>query len=128
MDELEDDTVALMRKRVYDMAGVLGKVEVWVRLPHAHPVQPRQCSSSAVAQFITKTSADDVRAAHGMVQVYWNGTKVPVKDFKAYCGLYLGPDPKVHGTSNFSTKVAWQLSASVCLPAHLQLVPMCVFL
>jgi hypothetical protein len=37
MDELEDDTVALMRKRVYDMAGVLGKVEVWIRLPHAHP-------------------------------------------------------------------------------------------
>jgi DNA topoisomerase II len=25
MDDLEDDTVALMRKRVYDLAGVLGK-------------------------------------------------------------------------------------------------------
>lgn len=25
MEELEDDTVALMRKRVYDLAGVLGK-------------------------------------------------------------------------------------------------------
>lgn len=25
MSELEDDTVALMRKRVYDLAGVLGK-------------------------------------------------------------------------------------------------------
>jgi DNA topoisomerase-2 len=25
MEELEEDTVALMRKRVYDMAGVLGK-------------------------------------------------------------------------------------------------------
>lgn len=30
-----------------------------------------------------------------MLQVHWNGTKVPIKDFKAYCGLYLGPDPKV---------------------------------
>lgn len=28
MAELEEDTVALMRKRVYDMAGVLNKVKV----------------------------------------------------------------------------------------------------
>lgn len=41
-----------------------------------------------------------------MVQVYWNGTKVPVKDFKAYCGLYLGPDPKVCRTSEEKIQVA----------------------
>jgi hypothetical protein len=41
-----------------------------------------------------------------MVQVYWNGTKVPIKDFKAYCGLYLGPDPKVCRTSEEKIQVA----------------------
>ncbi len=37
MEELEDDTVALMRKRVYDLAGVLGKgVKVGTLLVSRH--------------------------------------------------------------------------------------------
>jgi DNA topoisomerase-2 len=51
MEELEEDTVALMRKRVYDMAGILGKG----------------------------------------VKVYYNGSRIPVKDFQSYVDLYLGP-------------------------------------
>lgn len=51
MEELEDDIVALMRKRVYDMAGILGKT----------------------------------------VKVYFNGEKLPVKDFQSYIEMYLGP-------------------------------------
>ena len=50
MHELEAETVELMRKRVYDLAGILGK----------------------------------------SVNVYLNGTKLPVKDFKSYVDLYLG--------------------------------------
>lgn len=34
-----------------------------------------------------------------ITQVYWNGTKLPVKDFKAYCGLFLGNDPKARAFS-----------------------------
>ena len=57
MEELDEDLVALFRKRVYDMAGILGKT----------------------------------------VKVYFNGEKLPVKDFAEYVSLYLGPDaPKVH--------------------------------
>ena len=51
MEELEEDIVSLMRKRVYDMAGILGKT----------------------------------------VKVYFNGEKLPVKDFQSYVEMYLGP-------------------------------------
>lgn len=51
MDVLEEDIVSLMRKRVYDMAGILGKT----------------------------------------VKVYFNGEKLPVKDFQSYVDMYLGP-------------------------------------
>jgi len=57
MEELDEDLVSLFRKRVYDMAGILGK----------------------------------------SVKVYFNGEKLPVKDFAEYVSLYLGKDtPKVH--------------------------------
>ncbi|KAF5179677.1 Dna topoisomerase [Thalictrum thalictroides] len=49
MTELEDDVVALMKKRVMDIAGCLGKT----------------------------------------VKVFLNGIRVPVKDFRDYCNLYL---------------------------------------
>ena len=52
MEELDDDIVSLMRKRVYDMAGILGKT----------------------------------------VKVYFNGEKLPVKDFQSYVELYTGKD------------------------------------
>lgn len=51
MEILEEDIVSLMRKRVYDMAGILGKT----------------------------------------VKVYFNGEKLPVKDFQSYVDMYLGP-------------------------------------
>jgi len=52
MEELDEDMVSLMRKRVYDMAGILGKT----------------------------------------VKVYFNGEKLPVKDFQSYVELYTGKD------------------------------------
>lgn len=51
MENLDEDTVSLLRKRVYDMSGILGKT----------------------------------------VKVYFNGEKIPVKDFQSYIDLYLGP-------------------------------------
>jgi DNA topoisomerase-2 len=57
MEDLEEDIVSLMRKRVYDMAGILGKG----------------------------------------VKVYFNGEKLPVKDFQSYVEMYLGKDtPKTY--------------------------------
>ena len=51
MEQLEEDTIAVMRKRVYDMAGILGK----------------------------------------SVKVYFNGQRLPIKDFQSYVDMYLGP-------------------------------------
>lgn len=39
MDHFEDDVVCLMRKRVYDMAGVLTGTNLNVRLDYIHAVQ-----------------------------------------------------------------------------------------
>ena len=60
MEGLEEDTVALMRKRTYDLAGILGSG----------------------------------------VKVFYNGTRLAVKNFSDYVNLYLGPKdtgaPRVH--------------------------------
>lgn len=41
MSELEDDTISLMRKRVYDLAGVLGKtVKVNTLMLHSQSSKP----------------------------------------------------------------------------------------
>lgn len=39
MDTLEDDAVMLMRKRVYDMAGMLGKTVKVCTLPYRRQLQ-----------------------------------------------------------------------------------------
>ena len=66
MDELEDDTVALMRKRVYDMAGVLGKVEVRTRLRNAHATSSGSRMAGALTQLISHPSVDDKRQCKAM--------------------------------------------------------------
>ncbi|KAI7839009.1 hypothetical protein COHA_007248 [Chlorella ohadii] len=63
MAELEEETVQLMRKRVYDMAGILGKT-----VKHD------------MAGILGKT-----------VKVYLNGTRLKVKTFQEYVEMYLGP-------------------------------------
>lgn len=75
MEGLEEDTVALMRKRVYDMAGILGKG----------------------------------------VKVYYNGARIPVKDFQSYIDLYLGPKSGEGAVPRIYEKVSdrWE----VCIAA-----------
>lgn len=49
MDHLEDDTLALMRKRVYDLAGVLGKTCKVCFIIHANTLASGLISSTHVA-------------------------------------------------------------------------------
>eukprot|EP00887_Chlorella_sp_A99_P005643 scaffold1.g5643.t1 len=63
MAELDEDTVALMRKRVYDMAGLLGKT----------------------------VKASGERRSRSPLVVFYNGQRIKVKTFQEYVDMYLGP-------------------------------------
>ena len=114
MTELEADIVALMRKRVYDMAGVLGKhvkVPRFSRFSHAsRHAAPADCDAlngpfrqrpirimllglrDHCCQFEGSKRGIWVKSLPAAVgaQVYFNSAQLPVKTFQNYCDLYLG--------------------------------------
>ena len=82
MSELEDDTIALMRKRVYDLAGVLGKgVKVEHSLPSisdcaAAPADPSLLLSWPMLYYIiylplSWVSSTSLHASHDMRNELW---------------------------------------------------------
>jgi hypothetical protein len=68
----------------------------------AHHSTPAQAARGAALMLLGHLW-QPCQAILSWTQVHWNGSKVPVKDFKAYCGLYLGPDPKVACDGNRSS-------------------------
>lgn len=88
MTELDDDVVALMHKRVYDLAGVLGK---GVKASDCDSTKP--CGQRKEGQGVT---------AGGGVQVLLNGQQLPVKSFMQYVELYLEDKslPRLHEKVN----------------------------
>ncbi len=118
MEQLEEDTVALMRKRVYDLAGILGK-GVKVRPPAAGgafgllgalagawgagrrwgprslrascPLPARGAPGGSRPEAVSLLTPCPLRPPRPPPQVLLNGTKLPVKAFQDYVDLYLGP-------------------------------------
>lgn len=134
MDHLEADTVALMRKRVYDLAGVLGKAckvgagtvqKLCKRERQAlHVLQLgllRFCSRLASQQVMQHASnvagctswKGPWHAEYILtVQVYLNGTRLGIKTFSEYVDLYLGP--KENGVPRIYERVndRWEICVS----------------
>lgn len=101
----------LMRKRVYDMAGILGKT-VKVRAGRAHvllwlvmhtagcplchlqgPASHTPARSTPALPPPHPTTANPTPPARSPThpQVYYNGTRLKCKTFQEYVELYLGP-------------------------------------
>ena len=85
MEGLEEDTVELMRKRVFDMAGMLGKT-VKVR---ARAMPAREGRSLVSRASPHPPLPPPSPAPHA--QVYLNGERLKTKTFQEYVDLYLGP-------------------------------------
>ena len=122
MTELEDDVVALMTKRVYDVAGVLGKgckvrkgwclcvfaVCVCVCLgsgARSHP-PPTTKHQQPTKQNKTKQKT---------TKVYLNGARLPVKGFSDYVDLYLGAKDAPGATPRVTERVTdrWEVRCVV---------------
>lgn len=112
MEELEADSVELMRKRVYDMAGILGKtvkargaglglgrwlgrgIAVPLLLPSLVHLCSHHCHSCRwppTSPSLHPHSTPNCTLPRPHAQVYLNGTRLKVKTFQEYCELYLGP-------------------------------------
>jgi hypothetical protein len=121
MTELEEDICSLMRKRVYDAAGVLGKgVKVSTRVGPALPTWHGCMAGSPAADALpahtreyrrvkthvtsrmelpaefpagTGMSSQARRRLLCLNQVFLNDKRVPIKDFSSYVDLYLKDKP-----------------------------------
>lgn len=82
MTELDEDIVSVLRRRVYDMSGVLGKgVKVW-------------CSAARSKGNTVRSDCKHVPARYDYgvnPQVFYNGERLSIKSFQEYVDLYLGP-------------------------------------
>lgn len=117
MNELEDDTVALMRKRVYDMAGVLGKVEVWVPIVTCSCCQLRQHDSRTYTQLILHHCTLDVRQFTACCRCTGTGPRCRLRTSRhtAACTWALTPRYAAHERRRFRSQAVLSFSVVACM-------------
>lgn len=93
MECLEEETVQLMRKRVYDLAGILGKsckvCELWAERGAA--CSPRCHGCHGACTVVGTAGRPACRRPPRCLQVFLNKERLGIKSFSDYVDMYLGP-------------------------------------